>query len=76
MLRNKVTKEIRKAKANLFIDIISESKGNPKLIWTILKMLTGKTCGKAEDQLQINVQINELNTRLKGNHHCLQCLFC
>ena len=33
MLRNKVMKEIRQAKANFFINIIGEAKGNSKLIW-------------------------------------------
>ena len=36
MLRNNVIKELRKAKANFFITIISEASGNPKLIWSDL----------------------------------------
>lgn len=33
-LRNKVIKEIRSAKANFFINIISTAKGNTEEIWT------------------------------------------
>lgn len=32
-LRNKVVKELRQAKANYFIKLIDDSKGNSKLIW-------------------------------------------
>lgn len=42
MLRNKVIKELRKAKANFFINIIGEARGNAKLIWKQIKKLTGK----------------------------------
>lgn len=31
-IRNKVTKEIRKAKANFFLNVIDQAKGNSKLI--------------------------------------------
>lgn len=34
MLRNKVVKALRNAKANFFINIISNAKGNTKEIWT------------------------------------------
>jgi hypothetical protein len=37
MLRNKVLKEIRQAKANFFINIIGEAKGHSKLILENLK---------------------------------------
>lgn len=40
MLRNKVTKQIRKAKAKYFIDVINEAKGNTTAIWKRLKTLT------------------------------------
>ncbi|KAJ8342373.1 hypothetical protein SKAU_G00323010 [Synaphobranchus kaupii] len=39
MLRNKVTKDIRNAKANFFISIISEARGNTKLIWKQIQKL-------------------------------------
>jgi hypothetical protein len=42
MLSNKGMKGIRQAKANFFINIIGDAKGNSKLIWENLKMLTGK----------------------------------
>lgn len=58
MLRNKVTKEIRKAKAKYFIDVINEAKGNTTAIWKRLKTLTGGLSGKAEHQWQINVNGN------------------
>ncbi len=41
-LRNKVVNELRKAKANFFIDIIKEEKGNSKLIWRNINKLTKK----------------------------------
>ena len=40
-LRNKVTKTIRKAKANFFMTIIDKTKGNIKLIWEQIKNLVG-----------------------------------
>lgn len=42
MLKKKVIKELRKAKANFFINIIGENRGNAKLIWKQIKKLTGK----------------------------------
>ena len=42
-LRNKVVKEIRFAKANFFINIISTARGNAKEIWTNIKKLTGNS---------------------------------
>ncbi len=32
-LRNKVVKELRKAKANFFIDLINDAKGNSREVW-------------------------------------------
>ena len=37
MLRNKVITGLTKARADFFITIISEARGNPKIIWTQLK---------------------------------------
>ncbi len=42
-LRNKVVKELRKAKASFFINAISEAKRNAKDIWQNIKKLTGKS---------------------------------
>lgn len=54
-LRNKVTKELRQAKASLFINIINEAKGNCKLIWENIKKLTGKDNGNSGKRLELNI---------------------
>ena len=41
-LRNKVLRNLRKAKADFFIRIINEAQGNGKLIWGNLNKLTGR----------------------------------
>ncbi len=41
-LRNKVLRNLRKSKAELFIRIINEAQGNGKLIWRNLNKLTGR----------------------------------
>jgi len=41
-LRNKVVKELRQAKANYFIKLIEESKGNSTLIWKSIDKITKK----------------------------------
>lgn len=41
-LRNKVVKELRQAKANYFIKLIEDSKGNSKLIWKNIDKITKK----------------------------------
>ena len=41
-LRNKVTMQLRKAKANFFLEVIKEAKGNSKLLWRSIDKLTGK----------------------------------
>ena len=58
MLRNKVMKEIRLSKANFFINIIGEAKGNSNLIWGILKNLTGKYHSNIAKRLEIMVNNN------------------
>ena len=45
-LRNKVTRELRKAKANYFLEIIVNNKGNSKMIWQQIKKLTGQNNAK------------------------------
>ena len=52
-LRNRVIKEIRAAKSNLFVDLIRDAKGNHKQIWDCLHKLTGKGHNKATKQLEI-----------------------
>ncbi len=39
-LRNKVVKELRQAKADYFIKLIDDSKGNSKLIWKNIDKIT------------------------------------
>ena len=54
-LRNKVTQQLRKARANFFLDIIRDAKGNSKRLWKSIDKLLGKgkpKCGNI--QLQIN----------------------
>ena len=58
MLRNKVMKEIRQAKANIFINIIGEAKGNSKLIWENRKRLIGKDHSNTAKRLEIMVNNN------------------
>ncbi len=41
-LRNKVVKELRQAKADYFIKLIDDSKGNSKLIWKNIDKITKK----------------------------------
>lgn len=41
MLKNKVVKKIRKAKADFFLTVIEKAKANSKIIWDQLNKLTG-----------------------------------
>lgn len=42
MLRNSVTTMLRKSRADFFLTIISEARGNSKLVWDQLKKLIGQ----------------------------------
>ena len=53
-LRNKLLKVIRKAKANFFITIINEAKGNTKLIWEQIKNVMGIS-HRPRRQLELNL---------------------
>lgn len=53
-LRNHVTATIRKAKANFFLTLIKEAKGNSKLLWRNIDKLLGKHKNKNELQLKMN----------------------
>lgn len=55
-LRNKVINQMRKAKANFFIDSINMANGNGTLVWRNLNKLLGRTkkTNTRELQLQIN----------------------
>ncbi len=53
-LRNKVVKELRSAKANFFIKMISDARGNTKEIWSSIKKLSGNyTIHKVIKELQM-----------------------
>lgn len=41
-LRNKAVKMLREAKAQFFINILKEAKGNSKYIWQTINQLTKK----------------------------------
>lgn len=53
-LRNKVVKELRRAKADFFINTISHARGNTKEIWTSIKKLSGNyAVNKTIKELQL-----------------------
>lgn len=58
MLRNKTTKEIRNAKANFFISIISEARGNTQLIWKQIQRLLGSDHHIHSKQLELHINNN------------------
>lgn len=47
--RNKVTAELRKAKASFFLEIIRNAQGNSRLIWKTIDKLIGKEKSKCEN---------------------------
>lgn len=54
-LRNKVTMQLRKAKANFFLEIIKDAKGKNKILWKSIDKLSGREHPKNEDiQLKLN----------------------
>ena len=53
-LRNKVTRELRKAKANYFLEMIVNSKGDSKQIWQQIKKLIGQNNVRKQIELRIN----------------------
>jgi len=55
MLRNKVVRALRKAKADFFITIIENAHGNSKIIWRQIKKLSGqKNIKTSPTELKIN----------------------
>lgn len=64
-LRNRVVKELRHAKASLFINKIREGKGNCKIIWEQLKKLTGKEYKMADYKLQLSVNASLIEDPLQ-----------
>lgn len=64
-LRNKVTMQLKKAKANFYLNIITEAKGNTKLLWRSMDKLLGR--GKSNCDLvhlKINGVIQNDNTEM------------
>lgn len=56
VLRNKVIKHMRKAKANYYFEIIKRANGNGKVIWKNINTLLGR---KNEDQFRnLQLQVN------------------
>lgn len=56
MLRNKVVRSLRKAKADFFLTIIEKSNGNAKIIWNQLRKMTGD---RPKEQNTLEIKINE-----------------
>lgn len=55
-LRNKATSELRKARANYFLDIIKQgNKGNSKLLWRTIDQLSGK---EHKESVPLHLKIN------------------
>ena len=60
-LRNKVQREVRKAKSNYLKDRVEENKNNPKKLWKQSKML-GYSNDKEKTKIVINIEhIDYLN---------------
>ena len=53
--RNKVQRDIKKAKSSYFRDKISENKSNPKKLWQHLKSLGYSSKSKDQSQVVINI---------------------
>uniref|UniRef100_A0AAR2J957 Reverse transcriptase domain-containing protein n=1 Tax=Pygocentrus nattereri TaxID=42514 RepID=A0AAR2J957_PYGNA len=54
-LRNKVVRNIRKAKAEFFIKIIDNARGNGKMIWQNLNKLTGRNNDQRTKEYELKV---------------------
>uniref|UniRef100_A0A669CUH2 Reverse transcriptase domain-containing protein n=1 Tax=Oreochromis niloticus TaxID=8128 RepID=A0A669CUH2_ORENI len=54
-MRNKVTRSLRQAKANFFINIIERAKGNGKIIWQHLNKLLGRHSNKSKNTIELYV---------------------
>ena len=59
-LRNRVVKEIRKAKASFFITALNSVRGNSKVTWNYIKKLTGDSNKNKSNQIQIKLNENIL----------------
>ena len=54
-LRNKVVRNLRKAKADFFIKVIEGAWGNGKLIWENLNKLTGRNKDQKTKEFELKV---------------------
>ena len=73
-LPNKVVNELRKAKANIFMTIIKEGKGNSKLIWKNINKLT-KTDSKQNQGHRRELKVKGIITNdLKLPSHLINIL--
>ena len=57
-LRNKVQREIKKAKSNFFKDKIEENKNNPKKLWKQFKSLGYSSKSKTNSKTVLNIDNN------------------
>ena len=57
-LRNKVQREIKKAKSNFFKDKIEENKNNPKKLWKQFKSLGYSSKSKVNSKIVLNIDNN------------------
>uniref|UniRef100_A0A8C8E3R6 Reverse transcriptase domain-containing protein n=1 Tax=Oryzias sinensis TaxID=183150 RepID=A0A8C8E3R6_9TELE len=55
ILRNKVVRSLRKAKADFFLTIIEKSHGNSKIIWNQIRKMTGD---RPKEQNILEIKIN------------------
>lgn len=60
LLRNRVVKEIRKAKANFFITALNSARGNSKITWNYIKKLLGDSQRNKTKLMQIQLNGNIL----------------
>ena len=57
-LRNKVQREIKKAKSSFFKDKIEENKNNPKKLWKQFKSLGYSSKSKVNSKTVLNIDNN------------------
>ena len=68
-LRNKVQREIRKAKTNFFKDKIEENKDNPKNLWKQFKSLGYSSKSSSKSKVILDIDNNLcFNTKENSNH--------
>lgn len=72
MLRNKVVRSLRKAKADFFLTIIEKSNGNTKIMWNQLrKMIGDRPKEQNTPEIKINAKLtNNLPVIAEAFNHC------